>query len=84
MENEIKDSGLPLILEVELPGANDMASRRIGFYERCGFTAHHDVDYIQPAYAPGLPSIPLLLMSTAPIPEPDRTISDLHRIVYGK
>ncbi len=30
-------SGLPVVLEVERPGSNDMADRRIAFYRRNGF-----------------------------------------------
>lgn len=51
----------PVCLEVELP-ENDMARRRIGFYERNGFVLNH-YDYIQPSMAQGQPSIPLLIMT---------------------
>lgn len=53
----------PLVLEAEPEGSNAMASRRLGFYRRCGFEPHFDFDYVQPPYAPGLPSVPLVLMT---------------------
>lgn len=49
-------------LEVELP-ENDMAKRRIGFYERNGFFLN-DYPYIQPAMSEGKHEIPLLVMTT--------------------
>lgn len=72
----------PVVLEVEPAGSNDMADRRIGFYERCGFVAHPDFEYIQPPYAPHLPEVPLMLMSTAEVALPSVAAS-LHRYVYG-
>ncbi len=54
--------GRPLVLEVE-PPETDLARRRIGFYTRNGLTLTHR-PYTQPPMAPGLPAIPLLLMST--------------------
>ena len=59
-------SGLPVVLEVERPGSNDMADRRIAFYRRNGFHTIDSYDYIQPPYAPGLPEVPLLLMCDRP------------------
>lgn len=70
----------PVVLEVELPAASEMAERRVHFYERCGFTAHPGYEYIQPPYAEGLPSVPLMLMTSASGKQPvdlkavDRTL----------
>lgn len=58
----------PVVLEVEPASDGDMARRRISFYRRCGFTAHPDFPYIQPSYAPGLPELPLMLMTAGPTP----------------
>ena len=55
-------ANLPVILEVE-PPVNDIASRRIAFYKRLGFTLHEDFPYIQPAYSPATQPIALNLMS---------------------
>lgn len=74
---------IPVVLEVELPDANSMASRRIRFYERLGFIGHRDYRYIQPPYAPGLPSIPLMLMTYGNIHNLDDIVSVLHTQVYG-
>ena len=73
----------PLCLEVELP-ETDMAKRRIGFYQRNGFTLN-EYPYIQPAYAPDQNPVPLLLMTTdGPIdPTQYEMIRDtLYREVY--
>lgn len=75
-------SGRPVVLEVEPPAAdNPMAERRIGFYARNGFSVL-DYDYIQPPYSPGLPSVPLLLMSTDPDDDAAGIARALHREVY--
>ncbi|MDE6453834.1 MAG: GNAT family N-acetyltransferase [Muribaculaceae bacterium] len=66
MAEFIRTAGCPVVLEVERPGANEMADRRIAFYTRLGFAARTEIDYIQPPYAPGLPSVPLLLMAAGP------------------
>lgn len=75
---------IPVLLEVELPENGEMARRRISFYRRHGFEECTEVEYVQPAYAPHLPSVPLRLLIT------DRNNIDigevvklLHRIVYN-
>ena len=77
-----QELALPLLLEVEPPcPENSMAARRIGFYRRNGFEIL-PYDYIQPPYSPGLPSVPLLLMSTAAL-NPHLSAQTLHRQVYN-
>lgn len=83
LESLKHDDPKPLLLEVEPPETNEMASRRIGFYKRCGFILHDDIPYMQPPYSPGLPPVRLMLMSTTPIPTPSATIATLHSKVYG-
>lgn len=73
-----------VILEVERIGSNDMAARRIGFYERNGFKSFPEYNYIQPPYAPGLPSVPLMLMATDGNVNLQYVESQLHSKVYGK
>lgn len=51
----------PVCLEVELPD-NDIAKRRIGFYERNGFLLN-DYPYIQPPLSAGQKSLPLGIMT---------------------
>lgn len=51
----------PVILEVEHP-QTEIASRRIGFYERHGFALNH-YPYEQPAMRAGQKPLPLLIMS---------------------
>lgn len=72
----------PIVLEAETPDDRDpMTRRRIDFYKRHGFNVI-DREYVQPPYAPGLSSVRLYLMSTAPI-HPASTAETLHREVYG-
>lgn len=74
----------PVVLEAEPRGLSAMAARRIGFYERLGFTAHHDYCYIQPPYTPDSASVPLTLMTAGePVPDLDEVTLSLHRRVYG-
>ncbi|MDE6582187.1 MAG: GNAT family N-acetyltransferase [Duncaniella sp.] len=75
--------GAPVVLEVEPESAGDTARRRIGFYTRAGLSAHHSFSYIQPPYGPGLPEVPLTLMTSAPLPL-DEVSALLHREIYGK
>ena len=48
-------------LEVE-PPSTDIATRRIAFYQRNGFSLN-TYPYEQPSLAPGQPSIPLMIMT---------------------
>lgn len=50
-------------LEAELP-ETELAARRIGFYERHGFTVNADYAYFQPALAPGGDPLPMHLLTT--------------------
>ncbi len=84
MKRFVEEAGRPVVLEVEPSGANDMASRRIAFYERCGFVAVRDYEYIQPPYGPGLPEVPLMLMTSDVAVDPAVAASLLHRHVYGR
>ncbi len=79
----LSSSDKPLIIEVE-PPTNDIARRRIGFYERNGLRLRSDVDYIQPPYSPGKNALPLMLMTYGDIDltTDDCHIQQLHRDVY--
>ena len=52
----------PLVIEVE-PPTDEMACRRIGFYERNGLRLWNDVEYVQPPYSPDRHAIELKLMT---------------------
>lgn len=76
----------PACLEAELP-ETELAARRIGFYERHGFTVNADYPYFQPALAPGGSPLPMHLLTTggARTPAELRAIETLvHTRVYGK
>jgi len=73
-----------VVLEVELP-ETALATRRIGFYERCGFW-YNDYPYTQPAISEGKSPIPLRIMShggTLSEAEFKRVREILYRSVYG-
>jgi len=74
----------PLLLEVE-PPVDEITRRRVRFYNRWGLVLRRDVDYVQPPYAPGKPSVPMCIMTV-----PDMTtitlqaaVATLQREVYG-
>lgn len=74
----------PIVLEVEMP-VEEMARRRIGFYQRQGFTLW-DKPYQQPPYKPGDGFLPMRLMAYGDIdPETafDTVCACIHREVYG-
>ncbi|MDE7410753.1 MAG: GNAT family N-acetyltransferase [Paramuribaculum sp.] len=55
--------GRTMILEVEPSASSQLAERRIGFYNRCGFVSHPEFDYVQPPYSAELSSVKLMLMT---------------------
>lgn len=73
----------PLVLEVELP-ENEMAKRRIGFYQRLGLH-YNDYAYLQPPLREGHGMLPLRLM-TYPEKIDEKTYfhyqKQLHQRVY--
>lgn len=80
-----KDAGKIIILEVE-PPTEEMAVRRVGFYERNGFF-FNDYPYIQPSMGEGRKETPLFLMSTErKIDEEEYRMirNTLYTKVYGK
>lgn len=73
-----------IVLEVEVPN-NDISRRRIGFYQRCGFSLC-DLSYQQPPYREGDGWLPMLLMFRGVNNMDDvfaQTRDEIHRIVYG-
>ncbi|MMZ64037.1 hypothetical protein D1872_263320 [compost metagenome] len=74
----------PIILEVE-PPEEEMARRRIGFYERLGFCLNA-FDYVQPPLRQNAEELKLLIMSY-PSPLTLQQFKDyrpiLYREVYG-
>ncbi|MDE5744046.1 MAG: GNAT family N-acetyltransferase [Paramuribaculum sp.] len=72
----------PVVLEAEPAGTGKNAARRVQFYERLGFKSFNDYNYVQLPYGIGLPSVPLILMSTSEEMNPEEISSKLHKIVY--
>lgn len=61
MQHLCQQWGRPFVLEVEMPD-NDLARRRIGFYQRQGLVLW-DALYQQPPYRPGDGFLPMRLMA---------------------
>ncbi len=72
-----------VVLEVEMPGTSDEAKRRITFYRRRGFEPHYDFKYVQPPYAPDLPSIEMMLISYGLTADLSMVAARIHKEVYG-
>lgn len=75
---------VPVVLEVEIPDG-EMSKRRIGFYERLGFTLHPHV-YHQPPYREGEGWLEMRLMTHGNIPLAEsfeKVKSVIHQNVYG-
>lgn len=74
----------PIVLEVEEP-QEEMARRRIGFYQRHGFKLWI-TPYLQPPYRPGDSLLPMHLMVWGELHEAEayeEVKSTLYREVYG-
>lgn len=74
--------GKPLCLEAELP-ETEIASRRLGFYQRNGFTVNPQ-PYMQPALEPGKNPVPLHLLTTGGLaPDFEKLKTQIYSIVYN-
>ena len=77
-------SPLPVLLEVE-PPLEEMAQRRISFYERAGFRLWQQLPYIQPPYEPEGDEVELVLMTKGEIDLEscyEAVVSQIYREVY--
>lgn len=72
----------PVILEVERPDT-EIASRRIGFYERSGYTLWKS-DYLQPPYQHGYDFLPLYLMCNSDRLQESKDYETIKEILYKK
>lgn len=75
----------PVILEVE-PPVDEIAKRRVGFYQRNGFRLWNELYYLQPSYGEGRNPMKLKLMTFGEIDftgEDDDKILRIKREVYG-
>lgn len=84
MEQFMRESPLPVILEVE-PPEDELTERRVGFYERLGFKLGN-YKYVQPPLRIGQPDLPLCIMSYPELLTKSEFISarkQLYREVYN-
>ncbi len=70
-----------LILESEPATQDEIAHRRINFYQRNGFSIV-DKNYIQPPYEKGKNALNLWLLSNVEIEDPQKIIKKIHQVVY--
>ena len=74
----------PIVLEVEMP-EEEMAKRRIGFYQRQGFVLWQH-PYMQPPYKAGDPYLPMRLMAYGNLQcdtDFETVKASIYREVYG-
>lgn len=69
----------PIVLEVEAP-ENEMATRRINFYKRHGFSLW-EKPYRQPPYKPGDGFLPMLLMVHGDL-DSERDFNSIKKTLY--
>ena len=80
----LKTDGRRFCLEVELP-ETETAKRRIGFYERMGFTLN-DFEYSQPPLGKDRKAVALKIMSTGgklTQTEFEKVKAEIYKNVYG-
>ena len=80
---ELKEKFGNIILESEPSDFDEMAKRRIGFYQRNGF-AIIDETYTQPSYGAGKNPLNLFLLSNFPVENIPEIIKKIHAQVYNK
>ena len=71
----------PIVLEVELP-VEEMAKRRIGFYQRQGFTLW-EKEYSQPPYRKGDDWLPMRLMVYGSL-DADKDFEEVKRTIHSQ
>lgn len=86
VEKLIQQTDLPLVGEIELTGASDMASRRAKFYEKQGFKIW-DLPYEQPPFEEQYDAVPMHMITYRDVgfPANFETIRDtIYSEVYKK
>ena len=71
-----------IMLEAEPKNQNEMAEKRIRFYEKNGFSIL-DENYLQPSYGSGKNELPLFLLSNFLPENISEKINLIHEKVYG-
>ena len=79
--SELKEKFATIILESEPSDLNEMAERRIGFYERNGYQIISK-EYVQPSYGEGKNALNLFLLSNFPIENISEIVTEIHEEVY--
>lgn len=75
-------SSVPLVFEVELPN-NELAKRRIHFYERLGYCYYGDVEYYQGCFHEENTPQPLRLMMKYPR-QSDQEVDSIIDLIYER
>ena len=78
---ELKEKMNQIVLESEPTNLNEMAARRIGFYERNGFSII-DENYVQPSYGKGKNALQLFLLSNFGVENTSQIVKEIYAKVY--
>lgn len=77
-------AGPNILIEVEKPGSNEMADRRIKFYEQNGFRLRKDINYVQPPYSAEQSGVEMMLMTHGDVDLKDtRALREMLTEVYN-
>ena len=78
---ELKVKMNRIVLESEPRNLDEMAARRIGFYERNGFSVI-DENYLQPSYGEGKNALHLFLLSNFEVENTSQIVAEIYAKVY--
>jgi ribosomal protein S18 acetylase RimI-like enzyme len=78
---ELKEKMNRIVLETEPRNLNEMTARRIGFYERNGFSVI-DENYVQPSYGEGKNALQLFLLSNFDVESTSQIVEEIYSKVY--
>lgn len=81
--SELKEKFGKIVLESEPSDLSEMAERRIGFYERNGFSIISE-NYLQPSYGEGKNALNLYLLNNFPVENISEIVKEIHEEVYNK
>lgn len=80
--NKLKENHTRIILETETVNYNEVAPRRIKFYQKNGFQEISNT-YLQPSYGEGKTSLELLLFANFKPENLERITENIYEVVYS-
>lgn len=77
-------AGDKVLIEVEKPDTDELAARRVAFYERNGFKLREDINYVQPPYSAEQSGLEMMLMTHGDVKLKDtRDLREMLTEVYN-